>query len=253
MPIVINADDFGLSGQVNQAIVGAFRAGWISSATAMANMPGIGEAADLVRSERLAGRVGVHLNLTQGEPLTARIRGEATLCGADGRFHARPRQLFRLTPDERRAVADELRAQVLACRKLGFEPSHLDSHHHVHTSWDTGTIVIAIATELGVRMIRPAHNAGHLISVRHRMYSAVFNRRLASRRLLGVRRFCSLGSATPELLDQFAAEGIEVMAHPALTADGRITDFETGPELGAVVPALLRGRPIASYGDLQGA
>lgn len=37
--VIVNADDFGLSACENAVILGAFQAGIISSATAMANMP----------------------------------------------------------------------------------------------------------------------------------------------------------------------------------------------------------------------
>ena len=43
--IIVNADDFGMRAEVNQAIVDAFEQRLISSTTLMANMPGFGERA----------------------------------------------------------------------------------------------------------------------------------------------------------------------------------------------------------------
>ena len=48
---IINADDLGLSAEVNQAIVISFRNAWINSASLMANTPGFDEACASVRME----------------------------------------------------------------------------------------------------------------------------------------------------------------------------------------------------------
>lgn len=248
MPIIVNADDFGLSSAVNAAIVESLRQGWISSATLMGNMPGFDEAAALTRQHGLLGSIGVHLNLTEGQPLTEAIRRQPRLCSPDGEFRAKARNLFVVTRDEESAIHTELRAQVLACRQAGVEPSHLDSHHHVHTSWAIGGIALAIARELDIPFIRPAHNAGTHISGKHKLYSALFNQRLRLNGRTGVRYFCNVSSATAALLD--AAGGIEVMVHPILQADGRVTDAGGTAELGPLVTGLLAGRPAVSYGML---
>lgn len=248
MPIIVNADDFGMSSSVNAAIVESFRCGWISSATLMGNMPNFEEAVALTHQHKLIGKIGVHLNLTEGQALTAAIRRQPRLCTAEGEFRARARDLHRVSPDERSAIHAEFLAQVLACRNAGVEPSHLDSHHHVHTSWAAGAIAIAIAREFGIPYIRPAHNAGALISRKHKIYSALYNQRLRLHGLNGVQYLCSVPSATPALLD--AKGGIEVLVHPVMQDDGRVTDAGEHDELGPLISRLLAGRGCLSYGDL---
>jgi chitin disaccharide deacetylase len=247
MAIVINADDFGLSAPVNDGILAAFRQGWISSATLMANMPALDAAIAAAQQQGCHRSLGVHLNLTQGTPLSDAIRRQPRLCSPSGEFIARPRDLFRLRSAEAQAVADELRAQVAAIRSRGIEPTHLDSHHHAHTSWAVSGVVMAIAQELGVRRVRTAHNAGRLISRKHKIYSALLNSRLNWHGLRGTAWFCSLESATAELLQ--APGGIEVMVHPVMTEAGTVVDFPRSLELGGAVTTLLQGRPIVSYGD----
>lgn len=249
MPIIVNADDFGMSASVNQGILESFRQGWISSATLMANMPGFGEAVAMAESHGLRRCLGVHLNLTDGMPLTETIRGESRLCGNDGRFRARARDLFRLNAAETRAVAEELKAQVAACRSVGIEPTHLDSHHHVHTSWAVAGVVMRLARDLGVPFVRTAHNAGALISRKHKLYSALLNMRLRRHGLCGTAWFCSVPSATQALLD--APGGIEVMTHPVMSEDGQVREFARGPVLGPLMTELLRGRRLVSYGMLE--
>ena len=72
--IIINADDFGMSAEANKAIVEAFEKNVISSTTLMANMSGFNEACELAHRHRLLGKIGVHLNLTSGYPLSEPIR-----------------------------------------------------------------------------------------------------------------------------------------------------------------------------------
>src|ERR1700753_2195819 len=74
--LIINADDFGLSSIVNRAILVSMEKGLVTSTSIMANMPGFDHAIGLVRvHSKLAGRVGVHLNLTEGQPLSKPILG----------------------------------------------------------------------------------------------------------------------------------------------------------------------------------
>jgi predicted glycoside hydrolase/deacetylase ChbG (UPF0249 family) len=248
MAIVVNADDFGLSEAVNDAILQSFTRGWVSSATILANMPFFEQAVELVHLHRLTGKIGVHLNLTQGVPLTDEMRRHPRLCTPDGQFRARPRDLAIISPGERKAIHQEWRAQILACRTRGFEPTHLDSHHQVHTYWAVGGVTIDIAKEFHIRFIRLSHNAGAGISRMHRMYSSLFNRRLRLSGLAGVRYFCELGFATQKLLD--VRGGIEVMVHPTMDASGGVTDPVFGGALGPAIVGLMRGRQYISYGDL---
>ena len=91
--VVVNADDFGMSRQINEAILQAFEKGLISSATLMANMPAFEEACQLVRQDHLQRRIGLHLNLTEGKPLTADIADCPRFCDAGGCWRPRRRVL----------------------------------------------------------------------------------------------------------------------------------------------------------------
>jgi len=87
--IVINADDFGLCSGVNRAVAQAHTDGVLTSATIMANMPAAAEAVEIARKLPGLG-IGVHLNLTEGWPLSqaADIR---PILNADGKLTVRPR------------------------------------------------------------------------------------------------------------------------------------------------------------------
>ena len=89
-----------------------------------------GHAVGLVRSGSPLS-VGVHLNITEFRPLTNNA-DLAPLLDSAGRFRTMPKWLVP-TPALLGAVHAECHAQVEAVIRAGITPSHLDSHHQVHT------------------------------------------------------------------------------------------------------------------------
>lgn len=207
--VIINADDFGLSTESNRAILEAFQSGVISSTTLMANMPGFEEACELAHRHNLLGRIGVHLNLTAGIPLSQPIRHCPRFC--DG-AQFRPRQTcFVLSREERNAIEIEFTAQIQACLEHGIRPTHLDSHQHVHTEWPIGAAVIRVARRYGIHAIRLTRNCGPGIGFAYRVYKLAYNSRL---RLLGLAKTEYFGSVHDVQQVIATARGdIEIMVH----------------------------------------
>jgi hopanoid biosynthesis associated protein HpnK len=153
--VIINADDFGLCKGVNEGIVKAHTEGVLTSATLMTNMPGAEEAAALARSLPTLG-VGVHLNLTDGRPLTkdSRVR---LLSNAAGDFAFNPYNLCVLSSfsaKTREALGGELEAQIQWVLARGIKPTHLDSHKHIHCFPVLFRIVCELAGRFGIAAIR---------------------------------------------------------------------------------------------------
>jgi len=208
--IIINADDFGMSPETNRAIVSAFDAEKISSTTLMANMPAFEEACELGKRYHLLGKIGVHLNLIEGFPLSEPIRRVPLFCDAAGMF--RPRKvLFRLTAEEARAVELEFAAQIDTCVARGIRPTHLDSHQHVHTVWPVGAIVIDIARRYRIGAIRLSRNCGSGIGLRNRLYKSAYNARLKLYGLAKTRYFGSAADVVPLLTSTH--DDVEIMVH----------------------------------------
>ncbi|KKI86854.1 chitin disaccharide deacetylase [Shouchella clausii] len=131
MKLIVNADDFGLSRGVNYGIVDAHELGIVTSTTMLTNMPATDHAFQLMdRYPDL--QVGVHLTLTCGAPLTSDC---PTLINQQGEF--RLTSQFRQATDEINVeeVEKEWNAQIQQFYTRGITPSHLDSHHHIHT-WE---------------------------------------------------------------------------------------------------------------------
>jgi chitin disaccharide deacetylase len=228
--VVVNADDFGLSRKVNEAILQAFDRGLISSATIMANMPAFEDACQLVRQHHLQRRIGLHLAFTSGKPLTPDVADCPRLCGASGCWRPR-RRVIRLNRKETLALEAEIGSQLLACERQGITPTHLDSHHHMHTEWGIARIVVRAAHRHGIGAIRLAFNCGpgrRGASRSHRMlataYRGAYNTYL---RIHGLAKTDYFGDAldTAKILQTTTAD-VEVMVHPTIDDRGRLIDSE---------------------------
>jgi hypothetical protein len=237
----VNADDFGLSRQVNEAILKAFEKGLISSATIMTNMPAFEEASQLARQNNLQRRIGLHLNFTEGKPLTAEIATCPRFCDTDG-FWLPRRKVFTLSDKEKLVLEAEIAAQIMACGREGITPTHLDSHHYMHCEFGIAPAVIRMAKHLGIGGIRLAPNCGTGragATWAHRMLARAYwhaqNTRL---RLNGLARTEYFGDArdTAHILQTTTAD-VEVMVHPMLDDCGRLVDFN-GEDLASRITAL---------------
>lgn len=122
-----NADDFGLSDGVSRGIVAAMTRGVVGTTTALAGSD-IVTAQLAEQAGAVPGRIGVHLQLTNGRPRLPPSEVPSLVDG-DGRF---PRKRSQLRNPDPREIAREWQAQVDCLGRLGIQPTHLDSHHHVH-------------------------------------------------------------------------------------------------------------------------
>lgn len=160
--LIINADDFGFDVSRNDAILECFAKKEITTTTIMVNMPGFEDAVIRAHELELENRVGLHLNFTQGNPLTDEIKQFPNFCNGDGMFNAKFHRskigrLF-LSAKEKAAVYAEAKAQMLRYKDAGLTMMHLDSHHHSHTDPAMCKIVCPLAKELGFKSIRLSRN-----------------------------------------------------------------------------------------------
>ena len=209
----------------------------------MGNGAGFDEAAELAHAHGLGDRIGVHLVLTEGVPLTDAIRRLPRLCDAEGRFRLwRGRErAFHLPSAERVAVVAELRAQVDRVRGAGLAASHLDSHHHVHTEPGIAGVVIALAREQGVQRVRLARNCGTGIGPANRAWKSLLNSRLRRAGLAGTMWFGSLDDYLHLCAAGVDAASFELMTHPVLGADGGLEDAEAPG-----IPLAARLAPVSA-------
>jgi len=137
--VVITADDIGMTRGITDGILRCVDRGAVDSVSLLANGRDFEHAASELR-RRPQVRVGVHVNLVEGAPLSAPA-SVALLVGPCGRFtqsfgslwlhglKRRSRQREELAAQ----IEQETRAQIKAVRAaVGGRPLHIDSHRHVH-------------------------------------------------------------------------------------------------------------------------
>jgi predicted glycoside hydrolase/deacetylase ChbG (UPF0249 family) len=137
--LIVNADDFGLSSGINRGIIQAHERGIVTSGSLMVRGPATAEAAAYVH-EHPTFSLGLHIDL-----------GEWRYVG-DGKW----KQLYSVAAtDDAEAVGLEVVRQLEQFRAItGSDPSHLDSHQHVHLDEPARSALIAMSANLGVPLRR---------------------------------------------------------------------------------------------------
>jgi predicted glycoside hydrolase/deacetylase ChbG (UPF0249 family) len=162
--LIVNADDFGWSPEVNRGIIDAHRDGIVTSTTLITDFPGFEEAVALAPETPTLG-VGLHLNLVHGRPVS-HPELIPTLVTTDGNFRGMASVVRRALTGrlDREDVERELHAQLARFREQLGEPTHLDCHKHVYVLEPIRTIAIDITASLEHPRMRCPHETGPLPS-----------------------------------------------------------------------------------------
>jgi hopanoid biosynthesis associated protein HpnK len=153
--LIVNADDFGLSPEVNAGIIRAHRDGVLRSASLMVAEPAARAAAEMAR-DNPALDVGLHAVVCRGRSLLDASRLGAAV-SASGEFIDSPvgagmRYFF--DRSMRAAMTDELRAQVERHLELVGYLNHIDGHLNFHVHPLFADILVDLAVEYKVPCIR---------------------------------------------------------------------------------------------------
>ncbi len=229
--LIVNADDLGLSEGVNRGIIEAHEHGIVTSASLMVLKPAAASAAAYGRSHpRLS--LGLHIDLGEWA-----YDGESWI------------SVYRVVPlDDHTVVVQELERQLDKFRRLvGRDPSHLDSHQHVHQDEP----VRSAASELARRLNVPLRHCSVGIQYCGRFYGQ-------TARGVPIPGAISVESLLAILAD--LPNGVtELGCHPG--RDVR-TESPYGPERSTEVDVLCHGRvqdcvyaqgiELRSFGDFIG-
>ena len=153
--LILNADDFGLTLGVNEAIIRAHREGILTSATLMANAQAFDDAVERARENPSLG-VGVHLVLIGGRSVAKPEEVASLVDDKGGLPQSLPILVAKVTSGliRREHIENELRAQIEKVRVAGIEPSHVDSHKHTHAHPRVMESVARVAQACGIKRIR---------------------------------------------------------------------------------------------------
>ncbi|GKU83753.1 chitin disaccharide deacetylase [Niallia sp. NCCP-28] len=126
--VLVNADDFGFSHGVNYGIMDCHKYGLVNSATMMMNAEATEHGIELAKGVPTL-KVGVHLVLTWGKPLSNNV---PSLIDENGNFKKQQAVYGNPQSIDLVELEQEWTAQIERFIQAGLEPTHLDSHHHVH-------------------------------------------------------------------------------------------------------------------------
>jgi chitin disaccharide deacetylase len=260
--LIVSADDFGLSLEVNEAIERAHRDGILRAASLMVAADA---SEDAVRRARAfpSLRVGLHLVLVNGRPaLPPEI--VAPLVDGNGNFpsnlvSAGIRWFFH--PGARRALEAEIRAQFEAFARTGLSLDHVNAQNHMHIHPTVLGIVLNVGREYGMRAVRIPRERGDAAFLK--VWLDSMERRLRAAGMttndvvLGIKHS---GHMTPDvvlaLLDELEPGVIsEMYFHPATRAwqgiDPQIAGYDFAGELAALLSPEVRAKVAARDAQLM--
>jgi hopanoid biosynthesis associated protein HpnK len=265
--LIVNADDFGASTEVNEAIIHAFNEGVLTSASLMVTGAAF-EQAVMLAKENPGLAVGIHLVTVVGRSALAHSQ-VPSLVDRDGNFSNNPTAAglkYYFSPQARRQLRRELAAQFEKFHLTGLPLSHIDGHLHLHVHPVIFNIALELGAKYGARRMR--------VPVEERPLALEFDRRDVMRKTihamlfggLGVymkRKLLARGFTFPErvygnlqsgrmseqyflyMLDKLSFGTSEIYFHPATYADDKVLNADERQcsiELEALMSALVRQR-----------
>ncbi len=166
--LIINADDLGVNTQRTHGIFQCFEFGIVTSATLLPNATDSDRAGKQAREKKLP--TGLHLNLTEEYPLS-KAEGIESLLEGNGMFLVGDR--MRKALDQGEVKKEHLEREIRAQMEWFFDtvgaPTHVDSHHHIHTHPMVAAALIPALERYGIRFVRipleePLPPFGYIIS-----------------------------------------------------------------------------------------
>lgn len=274
--VIVTADDFGLSKEVNAAVETAHLHGVLNTASLMVSGATAGDA--VRRAKRLPDlQVGLHVAVLDAMPT---LPAKAVPLLVDGRGRLRGDHFgagidYFLRPAARRQLRAEIRAQFQAFRATGLDLDHVNAHHHMHLHPTVLGIILECARDFGARAIRlPGEpwRSCRRAAGRERLgrmlaraglwpWLALMRRRIkvsglaCNACLLGMADFGRMREdLVLQLLDELTDGVTEMHFHPAVAPGEEWRQQELDALLSPAVRSRMRvlGIERTSFGDLAG-
>jgi len=153
--LIVTADDFGASREVNDAVEQAHRDGILTAASLMVAGDAAADAVARAHALPTLG-IGLHIVLVEGRPLLPADRIPA-LVDATGNFRtdmARAGVTIFASPAARRQLAAEIEAQFAAFAATGLPLDHVNAHKHFHLHPTIAGTILRIGKRFGMRAAR---------------------------------------------------------------------------------------------------
>jgi len=153
--LIVTADDFGASLEVNEAVERAYRDGILTAASLMVAGDAAADAVARARTMPLLG-VGLHIVLVEGRPMLPPDQVLALVDRA-GNFRtdmARMGLAIFASPAVRRQLIAEVEAQFAAFAATGLPLDHVNAHKHYHLHPTIAATILKVGLRYGMKAVR---------------------------------------------------------------------------------------------------
>ncbi len=153
MKIIINADDFGISEELNSCVLDLHTLGVLSSATLISNSPAFQHAVTIAKNLPDLG-IGVHLTLDG--PFNVLNSASSVINPETGQFYnsrtvVNKLRYFGFKSED---IYNEYCAQIEKILDQGIKITHIDHHHHFHLYHKSLEEVKRVANKFKIRCVR---------------------------------------------------------------------------------------------------
>jgi len=176
--LIINADDFGYCPKRDKAIIDLFKEKFISSTSLLVNGDNAYQACLDAKFYNLP--MGIHLNLTEGRPITNDLFRIKTLINSNGLLYGKLglRNELEKGNIQQEHIEYEIRMQLNKYKELtnGEKPRHIDGHQHIHIHPMIVESVARISKEFGINYIRaPNDQMVNFFEIENFFYKNIVN------------------------------------------------------------------------------
>jgi predicted glycoside hydrolase/deacetylase ChbG (UPF0249 family) len=150
--LIINADDLGLSKEINCGILQGFGAGFITDTSLLVKSLYADEAVTGLKALDV-WHAGIHINL------------DGVFGWRPGGIELKDRPVLMGMLNDQGFLQDcarETRDQIEIFLSYGLIPTHVDTHHHVHGFFPIFQILADLLTEYGIPVLRFSRHGYHL-------------------------------------------------------------------------------------------
>ena len=166
---ILNADDFGMSKAINQAVLEGYEHGLLKSVSLVANGEAFEEAINSIIPQCPDIGIGIHLNVFEGKSLCDDVN---QLTDSDKNFNNSYINLLikAYNPKNKEFMEDierEFRRQIEKIMSKT-KVSHIDSHVHIHSIPPIFNLVCKLAQEYGIKQIRTQFEKFYIVPDVHK-------------------------------------------------------------------------------------
>ncbi|MFL6214144.1 MAG: hopanoid biosynthesis-associated protein HpnK [Blastocatellia bacterium] len=244
--LIVNADDFGMSEAVNEAIIRAHREGVLTSTSLMVTGEAAAQAVRLAKANPGLA-VGLHLVAVMGRSVLPKSE-IPTLVDEAQQFSNNPTAAglkYFFSPQARREIRREIAAQFARFAETGLRLSHVDGHLHLHVHPVIFNEALRQAIKYGARRMRVPEEERSLalgFDPTHRAQKTFFTIQFGGLARYMKRKLRAAGFVVPErvygnlqsgrmsesyflyTLDHLRAAASEIYFHPAVYPPDRRLD-----------------------------